>query len=136
MTAISKPQIAAIHAAASSRGMEDAEYRSLLAARFGAKSCKELSRAQASELLRTLGLPLARRPRRRRRSRRPPLRGAIRMATPAQRELIAEMAAEIDWRESFETWLRDSQKLISIRTAAEAERVIEGLKAIKRRPKR
>ena len=57
------------------------------------------------------------------------------MVSPAQRELINELAGEIAWREpdGYRHWLRHNQRLERVSTSDQAARVIAGLKAIRRR---
>ena len=138
---ITPAQVRAIHAALRRNGIDDDEYRERLRAGWGAESCKELSRRQATDLLRSLGVPLEK-PQAVRREARPshsrpvPLpKNIVRLPTCAQRELIAELAGEIDWREAngFDRWLRRNQGLDRIATSAQAVAVIEGLKRIARR---
>lgn len=136
---ISPAQIRAVKVAQRARGMGDAEYRALLWAHWGALSCTALTRRQASDLLRLLGRPLARQPGeqppRPPRPRPAPLApGVVRLPTPAQRRLIAALAAEIEWGPAgYAGWLAHSQGLARLTTAAQASRVIEGLRAIRRR---
>jgi len=57
--------------------------------------------------------------------------GATTLATPAQRALIERLRAEIPWRSSFSAWLASRTsptKGRPIRTASDAEAVIEALK--------
>lgn len=138
---ITPAQVRAIHAALRRNGIDDDEYRERLRAGWGAESCKELSRRQATDLLRSLGVPLENPPAALREVRSPlqrpePLpKNVLRLPTCAQRELIAELAGEIDWREAngFDRWLRRNQGLERIATSAQAVAVIEGLKRIARR---
>ena len=135
-TRITPAQIRAIHAATRAQGLTDDEYRDRLRAAAGVDTCKGLSRREASALLLDLGLPLrpqtrtpmTKRPRRRT----PP--GVVRMASPAQRRLIEALASEVAWRtkDGYQRWLRGNLGLSRISTSAEASRVIEGLKGLKR----
>lgn len=132
--AISPAQVRAIHAALAHHGIDDPTYREMLAA-YGASSCKELSRRQASDLLYRIGRPLRRPP-----GTRPPAAerlpdGIVRLASPAQRHLIEALATEVRWRtaDGYRRWLRANQGLERVATAAQAASVIEGLKALKRR---
>ena len=139
---ITKAQIKAIHVALSHHGIPDREYRERLHTDYEAKSCKDLTRRQASELLRRLGLPLKRPPGvqapREPRTPRPRAKtspGVVRLPSPLQRKLIEQLAAEIEWRapDGYTLWLRRNMGLNRLSTAEQASRVIEGLKAIKRR---
>lgn len=135
-TRITPAQIRAIHAAVRAQGLTDDEYRDRLRAAAGVDTCKGLSRHQASAFLSDLGLPLSRRTRtpapKRPRRRTPP--GVVRMASPAQRRLIEALASEIDWRveDGFRRWLRRNLGMSRVSTSADASRVIEGLKGLKR----
>ena len=136
---ITKAQIKAIHVALSYHGIPDKEYRERLHTDYGAKSCKDLSRRQASELLRRLGLLLKRPPGKQApRPRRPRARtqpGVVHMPSREQRKLIDELVSEIPWRveDGYALWLKSNMGLDRIATAEQASNVIEGLKAIKRR---
>ena len=57
------------------------------------------------------------------------------LATLAQLHLIAELAAEVEWREpgGYAGWLRANMHLERVASAAQAARVINGLKAMSRR---
>ena len=139
---ITKAQIRAIHVALSYHGIPDKEYRERLRNDYGAKSCKDLTRRQASELLRRLGLPLKRppgkqapRPPRPRRLRARTQPGVVHMPSREQRKLIDELVSEIPWRleGGYALWLESNMGLERIATAEQASNIIEGLKAIKRR---
>lgn len=136
---ITPAQVRAIHVALHRRGIDDDEYRDLLMDRWGVETCKALTRREASDLIATLGHPLPNPPGgapRPPRERPPDLpENVVRFPTRAQRELIAELSAEIEWRESdgFGRWLRRNQGLERIATAAQAARAIEGLKRMARR---
>ena len=138
---ITPAQIRAIHVALPRRGLDDDEYRGLLRDRFNVDTCKALTRRQASELLLALGRALPRPPGGRKpRRRRPAPRAKAapnvqRMITPGQRELIETLAREIVWREpdGYRRWLGKFMSLERVTTAAQAARVIEGLKAMRRR---
>ena len=56
------------------------------------------------------------------------------LATPKQRGPIADLAVQVAWRETdgFWRWLKRNMGLDRIRTSAEAARVNEGLKGLKR----
>ena len=112
------------------------------------RSCKALTRREASELLDALGRPLPHPPgrsalgeRRAEASARhaptPPSAAdnVVGLATPAQRALIAELAERVEWRidGGYDAWLRASHGLSAVRTDEEARDVIEALKAMARR---
>lgn len=141
---ITGSQIRAIHVALSAKGIEDADYRRLLA-EFGdgAESCKDLTRRQASDLLARLGRPLRNppaggRPKAPRAPAQPKFEGVAELATPLQRSLIAELAAEVEWHPQggLESWCRASFGFRRPATRAQAAKAIEGLKAVKRRQAR
>ena len=142
---ITTGQIRAIHTACSRQGIDDETYRALLSAEFGALSCKDLDRGQASLLLDRLNgrrkrhpVRILTRPRPKDRPAPPePLPpGIARMASPAQRRLIEELRSEIEWREGpagYEIWLRRNLGIDRVLTTTDAARAIEGLKAMARR---
>ena len=136
---ITPAQVRAIHVALSRRGIGDDVYRGILRERFDVDTCKALTRRQASDLLAALGRALPRppgtqqpRPRPRRRATAPNVR---RMASPAQQQLIGQLALEVTWwtADGYRRWLQDNQGLERVSTSDQAARVIEGLKAIQRR---
>lgn len=152
---ITPAQVRAIHVATSRQGIDDATYRAMLRVRYGVGTCKDLTRRQASDLLAHLGRPLPRppgsgpAPSPRRRAAEAaqaalptPPRAAggrvIALPTPLQRVLIEELAAEVAWREpdGYRRWLRHTMGMERVATRAAASRVIEGLKALKRRSPR
>ena len=138
---ITGAQIKAIHVAVARRGIDEEDYRDMLREGWGVDTCKALTRRQGSEFLRHLGAKLrnppgSRRPRPRPAASRQTLPdGVIRLASPAQRQLIGELAREIAWREpdGYAGWLKKNQGLERVATTSQAARVIEGLKALKRK---
>ena len=137
---ITKPQIRAIHVALHRKGIDDATYRDLLDRGWGAKSCLDLTRAQASDLLLRLGRPLPRQPgeqapRTPRRKHAPAPAGVTALPTPAQRKLIEDLIAEIGWMDGdgYRRWLFKSMRMRAVSTREQAGKVIEGLKAMRRR---
>lgn len=138
---ITRDQVRAIHVELGRRGIDDDAYRALLRGEYGAASCKELTRREASELLTRLGRRLPRPPGVQAPRAEPPAPapeplppGVERLATPAQRRLIDDLARELRWDEAhLAAWLRANQGLARVRTSGEAWRVIEGLKAMRRR---
>ena len=152
---ITPAQVRAIHVALSARGIDDDTYRERLERAYGVRTCKDLTRRQASELLRGLGQRLAQppgsRPAPHRAAAPSPSRpadvpyrrravapGVTRLPSPAQRRLIAELSREVDWREAdgYTRWLEKNMGLARVASADHARRVIEGLKAIRRRQQR
>ena len=139
---ITPAQIKAIHVALSYHNIPDREYRERLHTDYGAKSCKELTRRQASDLLSRIGVALKRPPGaqapRAPRPRQPRAHtpsGVTRLPSAPQRQLIEQLAGEIEWRvpAGYTLWLERNMGLKRVSTADQARRVIEGLKAIKRR---
>ena len=135
---ITKAQIKAIHVALARHGIEDGLYRQKLRLMFGVETCKALSRQQATTLLKSLGLP-APKPARKARPRRATATRAqgdniIALPTPAQMQFILDLRREIVWHQDdgYPCWLRCFMRIDRIRTRAEAARVIEGLKGVKR----
>ena len=136
-------QIRAIHTILSRIGMGDDDYRVLLRTLWGAASCKELSRAQAGDLLARLAGPYRPPPqpqRRRRRIARPaapapaPAGAVVSLASPFQRRLIEALIGEVAWEydDGYARWLQRSLGLTAVRTAGEARKAIDGLKGLKR----
>ena len=120
--------------------MPNSEYRLLLWDRWGVTTHKDLTRREASDLLRVLGCPLTRRPgeqpprpARPRPTPAPP--GVTPLPTPAQTRLIGELASEIEWLQpdGLAGWLKRNQGIERVATSDQASRAIEGLRAIKRR---
>ena len=135
---ITASQVRSIKIAQRRLGIEEAEYRELLDTRYGVDSCTALTRRQASDLLSRLGRRLPRPPGTGRpRAPRPPRlpENATRLVSRTQATLIAELAAEIEWREpdGYIRWLEANMGLHRIATSVQAGRVIEGLKAMRRR---
>ena len=148
---ITPAQVRAIHVALHRQGIDDAAYRALLDMAFGVTTCKALTRRQASALLVKLGRPLPRPPgsgpaptARRRAARAAQAQATarasgpvVRLATPLQRVLIEELIAEAPWRApaavAYPVWLQHNQGIRRVATFAQAAKVIEGLKAMKRR---
>ena len=137
---ITKPQIRAIHVALHRKGIDDATYRDLLKRGWGANSCLDLTRAQASDLLLRLGRSLARQPgeqppRPPRAAPSPAPAGVTALPTPAQRKLIEDLAGEIEWMDGdgYRRWLFKSMRIRAVSTREQAGKVIEGLKAMRRR---
>ena len=140
---ITPAQVRAIHVALHALGIDDAAYRERLQHGWGVRSCKELTRRQASGLLASLGVRPAQRGAPDRSAASSPSRparepGVTRLPSPAQRRLIAELSREVDWREpdGYPLWLAGNMGLVRVATADQAGRVIEGLKAIRRRQQR
>ena len=144
---ITGSQVTLIHTLLTRRGIEDALYREMLMTLFGVTTCKALTRHQAHQLLNRLGAgklgePGARaKPKKKERKPRPkplpPGVAAIAPTTKKQRNLIDQIVRELEWHveDGYVRWLEVNMGLVQVRTHAEASRVIEGLKAMKRRQK-
>ena len=137
---VTRAQIRAIHVAVARQGIENEDYRARLRAGWGVATSKALTRRQTSQLLHELHVPMPAAPQkeyppRPRRPRRPAAWGAVRMISPAQRGLIEQLAAEIDWREpnGCRRWLRSNMGLERAASADQVARVIQGLLAMRRR---
>ena len=141
---ITPAQVRAIHVALHGLGIDDDVYRERLEHVYGVRTCKDLTRRQASELLRAFGQRLGHLPGSRptdrpaatsspSRTATPP--GVACLPSPAQRRLIGELSREVDWREpdGYACWLANNMGLVRVASADQARRVIEGLKAILRR---
>ena len=130
-------QIRAIRARQHRLGMADTTYRRLLAERYGVTSTCDLSLGQASDLLHQLyddrQGPVRRKPVRKPAAP-PSLDQVVRLPTRAQRTLIDQLVGEVAWcsPEGYRRWLRRSLGLERVRSCAEAQRVIRGLKGLKR----
>ena len=138
--ALTPAQIRAIHTVLSRNAIDDETYRWLLKNRYGVTSSKSLTRAQAGDLLDHLSgkTPIqtaSRAPRRRLRREGRGTPTVVGLITTAQREFIGELVSEIHWRveDGYARWLQANQGLNRApATRAEAARVIEGLKHMKR----
>ncbi len=146
---ITASQIRAIHTALNVNGIEDEDYRALLAAQFKVTTCKALTRAEAGQLLNRLwGRKRApanpaggsrKKSRRRQHIRQPasappPDNGTVvRLVSLPQRRLIEALVSEIAWEQAdgYARWLNRSLGLTAVRTTAEAARVINGLQGLK-----
>jgi len=98
-----------------------------------ATSTKHLSRSQARNLITLLqqrGFPIGRPY-----SGSPVDRGnmAHTLPTPAQTAIIKRLREEITWKyeDGFDRWLHARMRMQRIKSAADADRVIEGLKGLK-----
>ena len=142
---ITAAQVRAIHCALRAKDIDDAVYRLILLAEYGAASCKELTRREASRLLSRLGRPLAhppgglphtgtRRPIQAPAERQVPPDGVVHLATRRQRDLIDRLVDEVAWEvdDGYRRWLTRSLGITRVGTRDEAGRVIEGLRGLKR----
>ena len=132
---ITQGQVKLIHVMLTRQGIADDDYREMLESNWGVDTSKKLTRKQANELLTRLGAgrqkPKPKKPARPRRD-----ANVVALATPAQQQLIRDLVREVKWRmqppgAAYAAWLQNNQSLDKPRTAAEASRVIRGLKALK-----
>jgi hypothetical protein len=137
-------QKALIHMMAGSLGLDDAAYRSLIAAQCGGKrSAAELTYAEAERLIdycvRVLGFKIKRRPVNicrllcaPRASRLPLPENVIKLASVWQMDEIERLRALVRWQyeDGYERWLRKFVKVSVIKLSPQASRAIEGLKGI------
>lgn len=130
-------QVRSLRIAQRRRGLDNETWYGILRDRFDIARTRDLTRRQASELLDELGRQLARPPGTGRpRAPRPDRldEGATRLVTAAQRRVIDELRAELEWGpDGYEGWLQSNQGLARIATSAQAGRVIQALLAIRRR---
>lgn len=141
MKMIDGKQVQLIHVAKAKLGLSDDDYRLIIRTQTKKESCKELTYVQASHLIdyfKTLGFSIKRRYRTpdrgaHRRNRRRHLPGNV-VFLPSfyQIEMVEALAAKIAWRVEggYLLWLKKYMKIARIRTAEEAEKVIEGLKGM------
>ena len=133
---ISKAQVRAIRARQHTMGMDDDTYRQLLGEHYRVTSTLQLTRKQANALMRQLYGRALPKPRPRRRARPDASAadpGVVHLASGPQRRLITALINEIDWRENdgFSRWLHQSMGLRLVRSAGEAQKVINGLMGLK-----
>ncbi len=143
---ISSGQVKAIHVSLKAIGLDDETYRFMLDQKFGVATCKDLNRKQAHELLNHLA---PRRPRLTPRQQTPrqqpakqqarPPDNVFHLATPAQHQLIHDLIREVKWHTpgGYAAWLNKYLGLKRITSQGDAQKVINGLKGLKRhaRPK-
>lgn len=153
MKMIEPKQKQLIHIAKTQCGLSDVEYRDLLAGQTKDKktSSSDLTYFEADAVInyfvKTLGFNVksnyirtsgaARRQRwayaHTRRSGNKPLPGnVVAMPSPVQMQLIDDLAGQVTWKfeDGFTRWLGKYIKTDKIRTSAQAQRAIEGLKGL------
>jgi len=138
MKTIDKKQIQIIHVAKARIGMDEDDYRLMLKGRYGKESSKDLTYGQAHDLIeffKTLGFKLE--PKKRERKAKRPAPGklpgnVVVLASHGQVNLIDILKERVAWRftDGYERWLSKFLKVPSVRTASEANKVIEGLKGL------
>jgi hypothetical protein len=141
-TAIAPSVLRFIHTAKSRLLFTEQEYRALLKEHYGIGSSKELSPAQADDLMnffRQLGFSKKKRkytcllcaPREKKQ---PIPAGTIYPVKPTQLAVIDEMQKAVKWRrpDGFARWLLRYFGIDKVTTSLEASRVIAGLKGVLR----
>ena len=137
MRLIEPVQIRMIHVAVGQLGLSDDIYRDILHGHFKVASSKDLTYAQASALIdhfKKLGFKIVGRDRRSRRNpaRRNPARNVTFLPSSMQLDMIDTLATQVAWKyaDGFTRWLAKYIKTDKIRTSAQAQRAIEGLKGM------
>ena len=144
MQPINSTQVKLIHIGIAALGIPDAVYRDLLWTRFGVKTCKDLSYEQASGLIDDLkqkGFRIERSKPRRARGTKKRLQSdnLIYLPSPGELALVDRLKAAVQWRNSdgYDRWV---EKFLGghsrLRTSKEVQKVIEALKAMKKRQER
>jgi len=130
-----------IHIAKSQLKLDDEAYRSMLRQLFDVATCKDLTMAQADTLIKEfekLGFVRtggsARRPKWNNSMRRPKAPNIIDLASPQILDMINRVSKDIRWnhQDGLVLWMKKRMGMTSIRTMAEANKVLEGLKAMKK----
>ncbi len=153
MRKIEPVQVRMIHVAVGQLGLSDDIYRAIIAGRTQGKktSCKELTYDEADQVInyfvKNLGFKIKssyirtageyRRKRwayaNSRRSGNKPLPGnVVAFPSPMQLDMIATLSAQVAWKfaDGYQRWLAKYIKTDRVRTAAQAQRAIEGLKGM------
>ena len=144
MQPINSTQIKLLHVGIAALKIQDAVYRDLLWTQFGVKTCKDLTYEQASGLIDDLkrkGFRIKQsKPRGSRgRKKRPQSDNLIYLPSRQELALIDRLRIDVRWRNSdgYDRWI---QKFLGghsrLRTSKEAQKVIEALKAMKKRQER
>ena len=136
MEKINSIQIKIIHVAKNQLKIDDDLYRSMLRQWFDAASSKELTYEQASTFINELkkkGFKIKRSGRRLRGIKSPNL---IQLASPQELKLIEHLKQDIRWQyhDGFKRWIKRRFGIERIKTRKEAQKIIEGLKAMRNRP--
>lgn len=146
---ITPAQIKAIHVLAGRIGLDDEAYRAIIARLGqGVTTSKDLTQREASAVIRELEGKLGQRPgstaatpaiaKARAATQRPKTPDSqgnvVALATPAQAGLIDNMITEIDWHQhgGFAAWLKRNMGIDKVQTKEQAQKVINGLKGLKR----
>jgi hypothetical protein len=131
MKMIQPVQVKIIHTAIFALGLSDDTYRDILWTQFSVRSCTALSYKQASDLLdqfKARGFRFRRS--RSNRTRKSAPHNVTFLPSSDQMQLINDLAAQVAWKyaDGFQRWLAKYIKTDKIRTSAQAQRAIEGLK--------
>jgi transposase len=141
METITNKTKALIHVAKSELGLADTVYRDILHVRFGKESCKDLTPAQAKDLIKyfkSLGFRVKGQgsqkcnlcvPRHRREK---PPENVFYLVSEEQLAKIEHLKQDIKWRvwDGYQRWLEKYFKIERVRLSIEASVVIEGLKGM------
>ncbi|HMV46546.1 MAG TPA: DUF1018 domain-containing protein [Blastocatellia bacterium] len=131
-----KAQVRELWARARQRGLDDEGLHNLVKAETGSDSIRGLSKSQADKVIAALGGVPHQRKRSRTSQHRRQKAGVKQIVTQEQLDLMKFLAGELDWKnESLNKFCQRQIKRDQPSTTAEANKVIEGMKAIlKRRP--
>jgi hypothetical protein len=133
-----------IHTAVSRLLLNDQDYRTLLKERYGASTCKALTRAQGDDLVHYFkSLGFGKEPKRkfncwyctpRPRDTRPIPEGVIYPVSSAQLAVIDELSKAVKWNDpaGFAKWLLKYFSISKIEWSPQASAVIVGLKGLLR----
>ena len=140
---ITPAQIKAIHTLAGRLHLEDKAYRAIIARLGqGVTTSKDLTQREASAVIREMvgklckdSAPARDRPERPKAPRTADTGGnVVALVTPAQAGLIVALITEINWhgQGGFAAWLQKNMGIAKVQTKEQAQRVINGLKGLKR----
>lgn len=138
MAEITNTQKKLIHIGIAKLGIDDGTYRQMLA-RYGVDSCKKLQYPQASALIDDLvkkGFKIKRRrPAPRRMRGRWGASNVVFLPTRQQLGIIEHLRHDVRWRvhDGYQRWAEKFLGRTYIKTEREAQKVIEALKAMKKR---
>ena len=142
MAEITNAQKKCIKMAQRRLGMDDEDYRAMLDAQFGVRSCTRLSRRQAHRLIMHLHAGKATDKDRTRRPIKNPAKPrqvdadgtVVTLPTPKQYQFLHDLEREVAWdhADGYRRWLKTCLGLEKVRTRNEASQVIQGLKGLKR----
>ncbi len=124
-----------IHLGLAELGIDDETYRQMLA-RYGVDTCTKLQYGQASALIDDLVKKGFKIKRKRTRTRITDTRGNVHyLPTPQQLRIIEHLRHDVHWRvhDGYHRWVEKFLGRTYIKTEREAQKVIEALKAMKKR---